>query len=502
MTTSIMGDLTLSLEDRIEEAINTARGTFQTGRTRPLKWRITQLKALKTMLDEHEHAFCSALYRDLGKSYFEANYIELDNVRNSCDFFVKNLKKLMKPKSADVPWYMKSSTKAKVIHEPLGVVLIFSAWNYPLLLALDPLVAAIAAGNAVVVKPAECAKSMCLILKQLLPKYLDAHAVKVLEATKEECAVLLTYKFDKIFYTGSPRIGRIIMEAAAKHLTPVTLELGGKSPAIVDSTADIFTAARRLAATKWMINCGQTCIAPDYVLVHSDVTSLFLEGLKQSLLSFMSPLLESANTDVETDQETDFMPRIINKESLARLQTLLDEVQDSVVFKLGETDTKKLTMMPTILLNPSMESKIMQEEIFGPILPVLQVHNMEEAINFVCSRPQPLALYMFTSNKKLAKEVVEKTSSGSVVINDAGTQFGLESIPFGGIGESGMGSYHGRYGFDTFSHQKGVVTTQASSDDPIRYPPYSAKNKAILRACLRNKSMLDVILIKLGMRKF
>ncbi|KAH7421719.1 hypothetical protein KP509_13G072800 [Ceratopteris richardii] len=473
-------------KNRIEEAINTARGTFQTGRTRPLKWRITQLKALKTMLDEHEHAFCSALYRDLGKSHFEANYIELENVRNSCDFFIKNLKELMKPKSADVPWYMKRSTKAKVVHEPLGVVLIFSAWNYPLLLALDPLAATIAAGNAVIVKPVECAKSMCLILKKLLPKYLDTHAVKVLEDTQEECAILLTYKFDKIFYTGSPPIGRIIMEAAAKHLTPVTLELGGKSPAIVDSTADIFTVARRLAATKWMINCGQTCIAPDYVL--------------------------SANIDVETYREIDFMLRIINKESLARLQTLLDEVQDSVVFKLGETDTERLMMMPTILLDPPMESKIMQKEIFGPILLVLQVHNMEEAISFVCSRPQPLALYMFTTNKKLAEEVVEKTSSGSVVINDAGTQFGLESIPFGGIGEtlqhiggiptSGMGSYHGRYGFDTFSHQKGVVTTQASGDDPIHYPPYSAKNKAILRACLRNKSMLDVILIKLGMRKF
>ncbi|KAH7420871.1 hypothetical protein KP509_13G026900 [Ceratopteris richardii] len=398
---------------------------------------------------------------------------------------------------------MKRSTRAKVVAEPLGVVLIFSAWNYPLLLALDPLVAAIAAGNAVILKPAECAKSMCLILKQLLPQYLDAQAVQVLEATRQECAVLLRYKFDKIFCTASPCIGRIIMEAAAKHLTPVTLELGGKSPAIIDSTADISTAARRLAATKWLLNCGQTCIAPDYILVHSDVTSSFLEALKEALASFVSPLLvQNPNNDVEPEPDAQVMPRIFNQESLDRLQTLLDEVKDSIVFSLGETDKENLVMAPTILLDPPVESRIMQEEIFGPILPVLQVHSMEEALNFVRSRPQPLAVYMFTTNMELANEVVEKTSSGSVVINDAGAQFSLQSIPFGGVGESGMGSYHGRYGFDTFSHLKGVVTTEASRDDPIRYPPYTAKNKAILRACLRNRNMLDVILIKLGLKTF
>ncbi|KAH7420878.1 hypothetical protein KP509_13G027600 [Ceratopteris richardii] len=421
--------LPLSLEDRFEGALKTARSTFQTGRTRALQWSIAQLNALKSMLDEHERAFCSALYPDLGKSHFEARYIELDNVRNSCDFFIKNLKKLVKPKSAEVPWYMKRSTRAKVVAEPLGV----------------------------------CAKSMCLILKQLLPEYLDTQAVQVLEATRQECAVLLRYKFDKIFWTDSPRIGRIIMEAAAKHLTPVTLELGGKSPAIIDSTADISTAARRLAATKWLLNCGQTCIAPDYILVHSDVTSSFLEALKEALASFVSPLLlQNPNNDVEPEPDAQVMPRIFNQESLDRLQTLLDEVKDSIVFRLGETDKENLVMAPTILLDPPVESKIMQEEIFGPILQVLQVHSMEEALNF----------------------------------------FSLQSIPFGGVGESGMGSYHGRYGFDTFSHLKGVVTTEASRDDPIGYPPYTAKNKAILRACLRNRNMLDVILIKLGLKTF
>ncbi|KAH7420875.1 hypothetical protein KP509_13G027300 [Ceratopteris richardii] len=419
--------LPLSLEDRFEGALKTARSTFQTGRTRALQWRIAQLNALKSMLDEHECAFYSALYRDLGKSHFEASYIELDNVKNSCDFFIKNLKKLVKPKSVDVPWYMKRSTRAKVVAEPLGVVLIFSAWNYPLLLALDPLVAAIAAGNAVILKPAECAKSMCLILKQLLPQYLDAQAVQ-------------------IFCIASPRIGCIIMEAAAKHLTPVTLELGGKSPAIIDSTAEIYCR----------------------------------------------PLTRC----------TRYAPYIFNQESLDRLQTVLDEVKDSIVFSLGETHKENLVMVPTILLDPPIESRIMQEELFGPILPVLQVHSMEEALNFVCSRPQPLAVYMFTTNMELANEVVEKTSSGSVVINDMGAQFSLQSIPFGAVGESGMGSYHGRYGFDTFSHLKGVVTIEASRDDPIRYPPYTAKNKAILRACLRNRSMLDVILIKLGLKTF
>ncbi|KAH7420876.1 hypothetical protein KP509_13G027400 [Ceratopteris richardii] len=417
------------------------------------------------MLGEHERAFWSTLYRDLGKSHFEASYIELDNVRNSCDFFIKNLRKLMKPKSADVPWYMRRSTRAKVVAEPLCIVLVFSPWNYSLLLALDPLVAAITAGNAVIVKPTECPKSMCLILKQLLPQYLDAQAVQVLEATRQECAVLLRYKFDKIFCTASPRIRCIIMEATAKHLTPVTLELEGKSPAVIDSTADISTATRRLAAAKWLLNCGQTCIAPDYILVHSNVNSSFLEALKEALVSFVSLLFQTPNSDVEPQPDAQAMPRIFNKE---------------------ETDKENLVMMPTILLDPPVESRIMQEEIFGPILAVLQVQNMEEALNFIRSRPQPVVVYMFTTNMELANEVVEKTSPGSVVINDVGAQFSLQSIPFGGVGESGMGSYHGRYGFDTFSHLKGVVTTKANRDDLIHYPPYTAKNKAILRACLGN----------------
>ncbi|KAH7420873.1 hypothetical protein KP509_13G027100 [Ceratopteris richardii] len=448
-------DLAMSLADRFEGALKTARSTFQTGQTRPLEWRIAQFKALKAMLGEHERAFWSTLYRDLGKSHFEASYIELDNVRNSCDFFIKNLRKLIKPKSTDVPWYMRRSTGAKNVAEPLGIVLVFSAWNYPLLLALDPLVAAITAGNAVIVKPLECAKSM------------SAQAVQVLEATRQECAVLLRYKFDKIFCTTCPCIGRIIMEATAKHLTPVTLELRGKSPVIIDSTTDISTSTHRLAPTKWLLNCGQTCIAPDYILVHLDVTSSFLEALKEALIY------------------TGYAP-YLQQGVFGSLQTLLDEVKDSVAFSLGETDKENLVMMPNILLDPPVESRIMQEEIAEPILPVLQVQNMEEALNFVRSRPQPVAVYMFTTNMELANEVVEKTSSGSVVINDAGAQFSLQSIPFGGIGESGMGSYHGRYGFDTFSHLKGVVTTKANRDDPIHYPLYTAKNKAILRACLRN----------------
>ncbi|KAH7420872.1 hypothetical protein KP509_13G027000 [Ceratopteris richardii] len=437
----------MSLAHRFEGALKTARSTFQTGRTRRLEWRIAQFKALKAMLGEHERAFWSALYRDLGKSHFEASYIELDNVRNSYDFFIKNLRKLMKPKSTDVPWYMRRSTRAKVVAEPLGIVLVFSAWNYPLLLSLDPLVAAITAGNTIILKPAQCAKSMY------------AQVLQVLEATRQECVVLLRYKLDKIFCTASPRIGRIIMEAAAKHLTPLTLELGAKSPPIIDSTADISTATRRLAAIKWLLNCGQTCTTPDYIIVHSDVTSSFLEAFKEALVSFISPCIGYG--------------LYLQQGVFRSLQTLLDEVKDSVAFSLGETDKENL-------------SRIMQEEIDGPILPVLQVQNMEEALNFVRSRPQPVAVYMFTTNMELSNEVVEKTSSGSVVINDAGAQFSLQTIPFGGIGESGMGSYHGRYGFDIFSHLKGVVTTKANRDDPIHYPPYTATNKAILRACLRN----------------
>ncbi|KAI5082574.1 hypothetical protein GOP47_0002317 [Adiantum capillus-veneris] len=495
---------TPSITQLAETTLSDARNTFRDGITRPFAWRITQVQALKNMIDEHEADICASLFDDLGKSSFEANYSELDPLRNTCDYFLKNIKKLMKPTSAALPWYMQSSAKATITPEPLGVVLVFSAWNFPLLLALDPLVAAVAAGNVVVLKPAELAKSTCTILKQLLPQYLDPRAVKVFEATRQECAMLLELKFDKIFYTGSPRIGRIIMEAAAKHLTPVTLELGGKNPVIVDSTADIFVVARRLAATKWVINSGQTCIAPDYVLVHSDVMSLFLEALKEALISFVTPLPphESAYADEEpTDPQEQCFPHIINAESFARLQRLLEEVKDNINFTLGQAAEETLMIMPTIVVNPPPDCGLMQEEIFGPILLVLEVESTESAIDFVNSRPQPLALYLFTSNEELGKEVAQRTSSGSVVVNDVGVQFNVESFPFGGVGESGMGSYHGKFGFHTFSHMKPLLVTKTHGDDPTRYPPYTKKSKAILRACLRNQSILTVLLIKFGFKK-
>ncbi|MCO5586387.1 hypothetical protein L7F22_040327 [Adiantum nelumboides] len=487
-----------SIAELAETTLADARDAFCHHTTRPLQWRLAQVQALQKMLKEHEADFCTALFDDLGKSPFEANYTEIDPLRNSCDFFLKNLKKLMKPTSAEVPWFMKSSGTIKP--EPLGVVLVFSAWNFPLLLALDPLITAVAAGNAVILKPAESAKSTCAILKQLVPQYVDPKAIKVFEATKLQCATLLRLKFDKIFYTGNPRIGRIIMEAAAKHLTPVTLELGGKCPVIVDSTADIFVVAHRLAAAKWSINSGQTCIAPDYVLVDSSVTNSFLIALKTALRSFIAPLPQSA-TGEEPDPKEQSFPHMINMEAFTRLQSLLEEVKENIDFTLGQPDQEKLAIMPTIVVNPPQDSKLMQEEIFGPILPVLEVESMEAAINFVSSRPQPLALYLFTSNEKLSKQVAERTSSGSVVVNDVGVQFNVESLPFGGVGESGIGSYHGKFGFDTFSHKKPLLVTQTGSDDRIRYPPYTKKSKAVLRALLRKRSILDVLLIKFGLKK-
>ncbi|MCO5557129.1 hypothetical protein L7F22_010685 [Adiantum nelumboides] len=490
-----------SIAELAETTLADARNAFCHHTTRPFQWRLAQVQALKNMLDEHEADLHTALFDDLGKSPFEANYTEIDPLRNSCDFFLKNLEKLMKPTSAEVPWFMKSSgTRAMIVPEPLGVVLVFSAWNFPLLLALDPLIAAVAAGNAVILKPAESAKSTCAILKQLIPQYLDLKAVKVFEATKLQCATLLQLKFDKIFYTGNPRIGRIIMEAAAKHLTPVTLELGGKCPVIVDSTADIFVVAHRLAAAKWTINSGQTCIAPDYVLVDSSVVSSFLIALKTALRSFITPLPQGATREEPDPKEQNF-PHMINMEAFIRLQSLLEEVKENINFTLGQHDQEKLAIMPTIVVNPPQDSKLMQEEIFGPILPVLEVESMEAAINLVNSKPQPLALYLFTSNEKLAKQVAERTSSGSVVVNDVGVQFNVESLPFGGVGESGIGSYHGKFGFDTFSHKKPLLVTQTGCDDRIRYPPYTKKSKAVLRALLRKRSILDVLLIKLGLKK-
>jgi acyl-CoA reductase-like NAD-dependent aldehyde dehydrogenase len=351
--------------------------------------------------------------------------------------------------------------RGRVVREPLGVVLVISPWNYPMGLLLAPAASAIAAGNAVVLKPSELTPHTSAALARRIPEYLDPEAVTLVEGGVEETTLLLEQRFDHIFYTGNGRVAQVVLEAAAKHLTPVTLELGGKSPCIVDRDADIETTARRIAWGKF-INSGQTCIAPDYVLVHSSKEAALVEALERCVHEFYGD-------DPKTSPD---YARIVNQRHHQRLSTLM---KDGVPAFGGELDPDQNYVAPTVLRDVSPDSAIMQEEIFGPILPVLSVDSIDEAIDFVNKRDKPLALYLFTKNSEVENEVLERTSSGGACINGTLLHIMDARMPFGGVGPSGMGAYHGRHTFETFSHRRSVLTRGTGFDPKIMYPPYSER---------------------------
>ncbi len=442
-------------------ALALARRAFDSGRTRPLSWRVAQLEGLLRFIDECEPAIAAAIEADLGRGHMATFMADVAPVRHEIRHTLAHLGRWMKPEKVR----MSAATapgKAWVVSEPKGVALILGAWNFPLLLTLHPLVSALAAGNAAVVKPSELSAATARLLSEQLPRYLDTEAVSVVLGDAEVSASLAAQPFDHTFFTGSTSVGRAVMEASARHLTPVTLELGGKSPVIVAADADLDVAARRIAWAK-SVNAGQTCTAPDYVLVEESVRPALVGRLLEEL-----PLRAAYDTT-----------RIVNQRHVDRLRRVLGTHGGEQYG--GEIDDAKRTIKPALVTDPDLGSELMQEEIFGPILPLVSVPDVAAAAAFVNARPKPLALYLFTESKAVEEFVVEQTSSGSVVVNHLLYQLLVPELPFGGVGASGMGNYHGRNGFDTFSHRKSVLSKPARPDLAATYPPYGRSMEKVLR---------------------
>lgn len=450
------------------EFLNRLSNTFYSGKTKPLAWRKSQLLALKRMLMENENAIYEALKKDLNKCQFESYISEYQYVLKDIKLFIKNLKKWSSAQKVSTP-VLAQPGNSKLVPEPYGTVLIMGAWNYPLQLVLSPMVAAIGAGNCVVLKPSELAQATSNLLANLIPKYLDNDAFAVYEGGVEETTALLKQRFDYIMYTGSENVGKIVMRAASEYLTPVTLELGGKSPCIVDDKVNIKVTADRIVWAKFL-NAGQTCIAPDYILVTKAKRAELVEALKASITKHYG----------EKPFNSDDYGRIINHRHFSRIVSYIEAQKDTLVHG-GETDEENKFIAPTLMLNPELESGVMQEEIFGPVLPIVEVDNMSDAIRFVKDREKPLALYLFSNNQKNIDAVSQQTSAGSMCINDAVIFMVNPELPFGGVGNSGMGSYHGKWGFDTFSHLKPIMHRSFLADAPIRYAPYTSFKQKLFK---------------------
>ncbi|GAA5129589.1 aldehyde dehydrogenase family protein [Haloechinothrix salitolerans] len=449
----------------IATTVAALRATFASGRTRDAEWRIRQLTGIERLLDEREDEIARALAEDLGRSPAEAWLGDVASTKAEATFARKRVRKWMKRKRVPLSlgslpgrgWYQ---------YEPLGLVLVIGPWNYPVYLSLAPLVAAIAAGNCVVVKPSEHAPASSRLLARLIPEYLDTDAVTVVEGEAEVTQALLAQGFDHALFTGGTEIGKRVMAGAAPHLTPVTLELGGKSPVIITRNADIEVAARRIAWVKLM-NSGQICIAPDYVLVEDVVREEFVDALVATIRKFRA------------DQESPTTP-IVNARQFQRLAGLL-ETSDGTVACGGGSDPDTLGIEPTVLVDPSPDSPVMADEIFGPILPVLTVDSLDDAIAFVNARPKPLASYLFTSDADERDRVLAEVSSGGAVVNHVAVHCLEPQLPFGGVGNSGIGAYHGRWGFETFSHRKAVLAKPSRPDPTFIYPPYNSLKLALMR---------------------
>jgi aldehyde dehydrogenase (NAD+) len=444
------------------------RQSFDQGQTKPIDWRIQQLRALRRLIVAHESDIFAALRSDLGKGEGEALSSEVAFVRAEIDHMLKHLRNWTKPQRVSTPLLVQPG-KSYIVREPLGVVLVIGAWNLPVPVLLGPALAAIAAGNAVVMKPSELAPATSALIARLIPQYLDTSTIAVIEGGVEETTALLAQKFDHIFYTGNGTVGRIIALAAAQNLTPVTLELGGKNPAIVDRTCDMVVTARRLAWAKWM-NVGQVCVSPDYVLVDQSIMETFVAALKSALHEFYGA----------TPQSSSDYGRIVNARHHDRLTGLLNDHGGNVAYG-GDHNRDTLYIAPTIITNPDPNSPLMVDEIFGPIFPVISYRNLDEAISFIRARPKPLAVHIFSKDQAAADKVEHQTSSGAFLMNDAIINHRVPDLPFGGVGPSGTGAYHGQAGFETFSHRKSVLRRPTILDTALRYPPYTEGRLKMLR---------------------
>lgn len=439
---------------------------FQTGKTRSYEFRKKALLRLEAALKQNEKEIQYALSKDLGKSSFEAYMTEIGMLKSEIAYTKKHLKEWMKEEKVKTPIAQFPSISKK-IKEPLGKVLIIAPWNYPILLSLQPLIGAIAAGNCCVIKPSEYAPYSAQVLKKIIGEIYPSHYIAVINGDRKVGEKLLTKKFDHIFYTGGERVGKIVMEKAAKHLTPVTLELGGKSPCIVEKSADIKLAAKRIVFGKFL-NSGQTCVAPDYILVD--------EKVQKELIFYLKYWIEKL-IGVHPLSNKDY-PSMINTRHYDRVMSLLRH-QKIVEGGYGDMATKKIA--PTILIDVKEDAKVMQEEIFGPVLPVMTYQNLEEAVAYVTNHKNPLALYLFTKNDKVEQDVLSQVSFGGGCINDTIIHLASPYLPFGGIGASGMGSYHGKKSFDTFTHEKSIVKKSDRIDLDIRYMPYTSRKEYLMK---------------------
>uniref|UniRef100_A0A2N9FGQ1 Aldehyde dehydrogenase n=1 Tax=Fagus sylvatica TaxID=28930 RepID=A0A2N9FGQ1_FAGSY len=476
---SVKKEMAVFDSEAASEMMKELRVAFGSGKTRSYEWRLSQLKSLLKMAEDREQDIVQALRSDLSKPELESSIYEVSMLKGACTLAIKKLKTL------------DDAGKAEIVPEPLGVVLVISPWNYPLLLSLDPIIGAIAAGNAVVLKPSEIAPATSSLLAKLVGEYMDNSLIRVVEGAVAETTALLEQKWDKICYTGNGRTGRIVMAAAAKHLTPVLLELGGKCPAVVDLSINLQVATRRIIAGKWACNNGQTCVAVDYILTTKDYAPKLVDSLKHELESFYG----------KNPLESKDLSRIVNSNHFARLTKLLDE--DKVSGKIihgGERDKANLKIAPTILLDVPRDSLIMNEEIFGPLLPIFTVDKIEDSFDVINSGTKPLAAYLFTNNKRLKEQFVTTISAGGMIVNDTVIHLAVDTLPFGGVQESGMGSYHGKFSFDAFTHKKAVLYRGFAGDAPVRYPPYT-KGKLTLMKALMSGSIFGVICALIGWSK-
>lgn len=452
--------------DNLQSILEEQRNYFNTGATRSLGFRIEKLKILKKIIKENEKEILEALWLDLHKSEFEAYATEIGIILDEINFVTKHLKSWSKTKRVRTPLtnFLSSSY---IYSEPYGVSLIISPWNYPFQLLMAPLIGAIAAGNCAMLKPSEYSTNTTKVIMKIIEASFSQEFVCVVEpyGGKESAQALLKEEFDYIFFTGSVPVGKIVMEAASKHLTPVTLELGGKSPCIVDKEADVKLAARRITWGKF-VNAGQTCVAPDYILVHKDVKAGLLTEITKCIKEFFG----------ENPVHSKDFPRIINERQLHRLIGLLNKGD---IVTGGEYIEMERYIAPTIIENITWNDPIMLEEIFGPILPVIEFSDLEEVIKIVNSKPKPLALYFFSNNKKWQERIIEMISYGGGCINDTIMHVASPYLPFGGVGASGMSAYHGKGSYDTFSHKKSVTKKSNLIDIKIRYAPYNDKIKLL-----------------------
>ncbi len=454
----------------IEELVKKQRKYFTLGATRSVVFRCDVLEKLEMEIRVREQKICEALKADLNKSGFESYMTEIGLVLSEIRYLRRHLRSFVRPRKHLTPlahFHGKSFT----VPEPYGVALIMSPWNYPFMLCMEPLAGAIAAGNCCILKPSAYAPAVSALIRELIEASFPPEYVAVVEGGREENAALLEQRFDYIFFTGGVEVGKLVLEKASRSLTPVTLELGGKSPCIIDGTADLKTAAKRLAFGKFL-NAGQTCVAPDYLLIQEDVKEQFLELFEKAVRSMYG----------EKPLENPDYPRIVNERHFERISGLFDGKK---IRMGGERNRERLQIAPTVLDQVGADAPVMQEEIFGPVLPVLTFRQIDEAEEFVNSREKPLACYIFTKDKETERRLLSSLSFGGGCVNDTIIHLATSRMGFGGVGRSGMGSYHGRKSFETFSHEKSIVKKYNWIDLPIRYQPYTKGKERLLKLFLR-----------------